>query len=205
MSGIEPLGDIETSGSEKLDGQGDLVIDLGSDSDKGSEVSSTNPLVKFQINRHKKGTYSPKGMGQSGSYVGDDKLAKGYPSTDQSQSQSEFRLESFQQAQEMIPYAHLETTPNDVQMAPCNNGIECTPEEKDRITLSIFKDIHSPLTPEALFDPQNDSTQSMFSPIKYDATPTKTGEIEEFPVKKLDFYPWSMAKFEKRKKKHLRN
>ena len=126
-------------------------------------------------------------------------MAKGYPTTDQSQCESSF--ECFQQAQEMIPYAHLDATPNDVQMSQCNNGIQCTPEEKDRITLSIFKDIFSPLTPEALFDPQNDSTQSLFSPIKYDATPTKTGEIEEFPVKKLDLYPWSMAKFEKKEKK----
>ena len=198
MSGIEPLGDIETSGSDNIDGQGDLVIDLGSDSDKGSEVSSTNPLVKFQMNRHKKGTYSPKGIGQSGSYLGDDKFAKECPTTDQSQSES---LESFQQGQEMIPYAHLDVTPNDVQMSQCNNGMQCTPEEKDRITLSLFKDIFSPLTPESLFDPQNDSTQSIFSPIKYDATPTKTGEIEEFPVKKLDFYPLTMAKFEKKEKK----
>ena len=41
----------------------------------------------------------------------------------------------------------------------------------------------------------------MLSPIKYDATPTTTGEIEEFPVKKLDFYPLTMAKFEKKEKK----
>ena len=77
---------------------------------------------------------------------GDDKLAKGYPRTDEYESES--RIESFQQAQEMIPYAHLDATSNSVQMSPCNNGMECTPEEKDRITLSIFKDIHSPLTPQ---------------------------------------------------------